>query len=161
MVDVSEIVVGASIHHFVDANWRPLAFFSKTLKPTERKYSIFNQELLTVYLTIKHFHHLLEARPFSVVTKHKPLTFTLSTYSDSPSPLTIQHLIYILQFTTNILRIKGITHLAADALSHIKVLALSSTIISAIDLMHLQQRNGRTQSSTIYSLQPVHLHFAR
>ena len=66
MVDAPVVAVGAAFHQFIDAEWRALAFFSKTLKPTEHKHSAFDRELLVVYLNINHFHHLFEARQFSV-----------------------------------------------------------------------------------------------
>ena len=58
--------MGIALHRFIDADWRPLATFSKMLKPTEHKCSTFNHELIAVYLTNKHFSHFSEARQFFV-----------------------------------------------------------------------------------------------
>jgi hypothetical protein len=49
---------------------QPLAFFSKKTNPAQQKYSAYDQELLTVYETIKHFRHMLEARHFPIFTDH-------------------------------------------------------------------------------------------
>ena len=55
MTDASSNGVGAVLQQQVNDAWRPIAFFSKTLKPRETKYSTFDRELLAVYLAIKHF----------------------------------------------------------------------------------------------------------
>ena len=94
------------------------------LKPPERKYSTFDRKLIAVFLTNKHFCHFLEARQFSVLNDHGPLTFALSTHADSPSPHTLRKFSYILQFTNDIWRIKGIVNLVADPLSHIAVIGV-------------------------------------
>ena len=60
MVYVAEVRVGVALHQFIDADWYPKSFFSKMLKPTERKCSAFDRELLALYLAIKHFRHFLE-----------------------------------------------------------------------------------------------------
>ena len=58
--DASDQVVGAILQQFVNGVWVPLAFFSKKLRPPERKYSAFDRELLALYLGIRHFRYFLE-----------------------------------------------------------------------------------------------------
>ena len=50
MVDASEQAVGAVLQQLVHGVWQPLAFFSKQLRPPERKYmySAFDRELLAL-----------------------------------------------------------------------------------------------------------------
>ena len=64
MTDASDLAVGAVLQQFHQGNWRPIAYFSKQLKPNEKKYSTFDRELLAVYLSIKHFRHFVEGRVF-------------------------------------------------------------------------------------------------
>ena len=71
-VDASDKAVGAVLQQLVHGNWRPLAFFSKQLRPPERKYSAFDRELLALYLGIRHFRYFLEGRDFVAYTDHKP-----------------------------------------------------------------------------------------
>ena len=59
MVDAPEVTVGAALLQFINADWHPLVFFSKMLKPTERKYSTFDRELRAVYL----YHQALLSLP--------------------------------------------------------------------------------------------------
>ena len=74
-VDASDSAVGGVLEQLVDGSWKPLAFFSRQLQPSQRKYSAFDRELLGLYLAVRHFRHFLEGRPFVAYTDHKPLTF--------------------------------------------------------------------------------------
>ncbi len=74
MADASDTAVGAVLQQYVGNRWQPVSFFSRKLKPAEKRYSAFDRELLAVYLAIKHFRYFLEGRTFQVATDHKPLT---------------------------------------------------------------------------------------
>ena len=100
VTDTSDIAVGAVLQQYVDGAWKPISFFSKAMKPAERRYSTFDKELLAIYLAIKHFRHFIEGRHFHVLTDHKPLTFAMNTRSDRYSPRQSRHLDYISQFTS-------------------------------------------------------------
>ncbi len=63
-VDASDSHVGAVLQQRVDEAWFPLAFFSRKLSDTEKKYSAFDRELLAAYLSIRHFRFMLEGREF-------------------------------------------------------------------------------------------------
>ena len=76
--DASDSAVGGVLQQYIDNVWRPLSFFSKKLTPAETRYSEFDQELLAVSATTRHFRHNLEGRFFFVNTDHKPLTFIMS-----------------------------------------------------------------------------------
>ena len=73
--DASGLAVGGKLEQLVKNSWRPVAFFSKKLKPAEKKYSAFDREMLAIFLAIKHWRHFLEGRPFHVLTDQRPLTF--------------------------------------------------------------------------------------
>ena len=93
--DASDRAVGSTLQQFVNGVWEPLAFFSKQLRPPERKYSAFDRELLALYLSIRHFRYFLEGRPFTVYTDHKPLTFSMSKTAEPWSNRQQRHLSYI------------------------------------------------------------------
>ena len=77
------MVVGAELSQRKPGKpWYPIAFFSKTLTASERKYSAFDRELLAMYISTKYFRHFLEGRSFIIYTDHKPLTFALASSSD-------------------------------------------------------------------------------
>ena len=116
-VDASDQAVGAVLQQLVHGSWQPLAFFSKQLRPPEKKYSAFDRELLALYLGIRHFRYFLEGREFIAYTDHKPLTFCMSKISDPWTSRQQRHLAYISEFTTDIRHVKGKDNCVADTLS--------------------------------------------
>ena len=126
MTDASNSAVGAVLQQHFKGTWHPISFFSRKMTPAETRYSTFDRELLAIYLSIKHFTHFLEGRPFQVLTDHKPLTFALNTRSDRHSPRQARQLDYISQFTSTIRHVRGPDNVVADALSRIETNALLS-----------------------------------
>ena len=116
-VDASDMAVGGVIEQKINNKWQPLAFFSKQLRKPEQRYSAFDRELLALYLAIRHFRYLLEARTFTAFTDHKPLTFAMSKRSEPWSARQQRHLSYISEFTTDIQHIAGKDNVVADTLS--------------------------------------------
>ena len=163
MTDASNNAVGAVLQQEVDNAWRPIAFFSKTLKPRETRYSTFDRELLAVYLAIKHFRYFIEGRQFHVLTDHKPLVFALQSHSDRYTPRQLRHLDFISQFTSDIRHVSGTDNCVADALSRIETNALhqSPPIIDFKAIAAAQQTDPelpQVQSSTSsIKLQPLPL----
>jgi hypothetical protein len=106
--------------------WQPLAF-SRKLSPVQLKYSAYNRELLVIYEAVRHFHHMLEARHFTILTDHKPLTFAFHQKRDKCSPCQFNHLDFISQFTTDIRHIPGQDNIVANALSRVEVITVPVT----------------------------------
>jgi cleavage and polyadenylation specificity factor subunit 1 len=125
MVDASDSAVGATLQQVYDNSVKPLSFFSKKLSATESRYSTFGRELLAIYLSIRHFRHVLEGRQFTILTDHKPLTFALKNGTDRYSPREIRQLDFISQFSTDIRHVHGKENVVADALSRLNVDAIS------------------------------------
>ena len=150
MADASDRAVGAVLQQQIGGEWHPLSYFSKKLRPAETRYSTFDRELLAVYLSIKHFRHLVEGRDFHVVTDHKPLTFALATSSDKYTPRQIRHLDYISQFTTDMRHVAGLNNPVADALSRNAVNAIHSVQATPVDLQILAQ--AQTGDSELQAL---------
>ena len=137
MVDTSNTVIGAVLQQYIRSEWCPISFFSKQFKPAETRYSTFDWELLTIYLAVKHYRHLLEGHEFCIFTDHKPLTYALLSPSDRYTPRQVRHMGFISQFTTDIRHVKGKDNLAADALSRIGVNALGDSCTPSIDFNQL------------------------
>ena len=113
MADASDITVGAVLQQYIEGEWHSIAYFSKKLRPAEVRYSAFDQELLAVYLAIKHFRHFVEGRSFHILTDHN-FTHALLSQPDKHSSRQIHHLDYISQFTSDIWHIRSEDNTAAD-----------------------------------------------
>ena len=143
--DASGQAVGAVLEQFIDHEWRPIAFFSRKLRPAETRYSVFDRELLGVYLAIRHFRWFVEGRVFHVYTDHKPLTFAISQSSTQRSPRQIRQLAFISEFTTDLRHVKGKHNAVADAFSRVQINATSYTEIDFRAMAHAQVSDLETQ----------------
>ena len=117
--DASDTAIGAAVEQLENGIWRPLAFFSRKLSPTERKRSTYDRELLAIEAAYKHFLRLIEGREFTTFTDHKPLIYAAEQRSDKASPRQARQLDFILQFNTRIVHVKGEENVVADALSRV------------------------------------------
>lgn len=123
MTDASSVAVGAVLQQYIGGDWHPLAFFSQKMKPAETRYSTFGRELLAIFLSVKHFRHILEGNTFHVLTDHKPLTFAFIGNHTNYSAREIRHLGFISEFTVDIRHVQGSDNSASDALSRVAALS--------------------------------------
>ena len=163
MTDASNTAVGAVLQQLINDTWKPISFFSKKLRPAEKRYSTYDRELLAIYLALKHFRHFLEGRQFHIFTDHKPLTYALNARSDRHSPRQARQLDYISQYTSAIRHIEGCDNPVADALSRMEVNALVSGLPPVVDIpaMALAQRADpqiralQTSPSSSLKVEPI------
>ena len=107
-VGASATHVGVVFQHFRKGSWSPLSFFSRKLLAAEVRYSAFDREVLAVYLAVRHFRFMLEARQFTIFTDHRPLTQTLHRQQ--------RHLAYISEFTSDLQYLPGAENVVANCL---------------------------------------------
>ena len=156
-VDASGTAVGAVIEQNSDgSDWKPVAFFSRKLRPAEQNYSAFDRELLAAYLAIRHFRYFLEGRSFTLFTDHKPLTFAISKIGDPLSPRQQRHLAYVSEFTTDVRHIEGKANTVADTLSRGKS-QRSAHLNLVWTIGRWQQLSVQTRVSQPSRQPPLHL----
>lgn len=129
--DASDTGIGAVLQQKKNGTWQPLAFFSRKLSPSQKKYSPYDRELLAIYESIKHFRHMVEARHFTVFTDHKPITYAFDYQRENCTPRQYRYFDYIAQFTTDLQYIPGKNNIVADSLSRV------DEIIATIDYQRL------------------------
>ena len=152
MTDASDVAVGGVLQQLTDDSWQPIAFYSHKLLPAETKYSVFGRELLAIYLTIKHFRHMLEGRQFCVFTDHKPLIHVFHAKPDRHNPREIRMLDLISQYTTDLRYIKGKDNVVADTLSRPEVDALyTDTTVDFQQLAADQKDDAKLQAELLNS----------
>jgi len=70
---------------------------------------------------------MLEARHFTILTDHKPLTFAFHQKRDKCLPCQFNHLDFVFKFTTDIRHISGQDNVVADTLSRVEVITAPVT----------------------------------
>jgi hypothetical protein len=92
----------AVLHKHANDASQPLAFFSKSINPSQLKRSAYDLKLLAVCEAEKHFRHMLEARHIILLADLKPITFAYHQKQDKCSPQMFCDVNFATQFTTGI-----------------------------------------------------------
>ena len=139
--DASGIAVGSVLEQLDDDEITPLGYFSKALNGPQKRYSTYDLELLSAYLSVKYFEHLLLDKHFILFTDHKSLVNSFYKPSENHSPRQVRYLSYLSQFDCEIKHIPGHKNVAADCLSRViiqHVLERDQLPFSASDLAKAQ-----------------------
>ena len=67
--------VSAILSQRIDGKEAVISYFSRTLSPTQQRYAILEKELLAIMEGTRAFRHYLLAKPFTIVTDSKALTY--------------------------------------------------------------------------------------
>jgi len=69
--DASNVAISGILHQC----GRPVAFFSRTLNPSERRYSAIEKEATAIVESVRNWSHLLLGRPFKLITDQNSVCF--------------------------------------------------------------------------------------
>ena len=98
---------------------KPVAFGSKTLTECQSRYSNIEREMLAVVYGIQRYHTFLYARPFTIITDHKPLV-SICTKPIHAAPPRLQNMLLLIQgYRYKIKYRPGEDMVLADTLSRI------------------------------------------
>jgi hypothetical protein len=114
--DSSKYAVGAVLYQ-VDQHGtrRVVAYLSRRMKDTERRYLVHEQELLAVVTALKEWRHYLLGKHFKLYTDNQAVSFFLS--QPSLSPRQARWLYTISEYDFDIYHQPGTRNVVADALS--------------------------------------------
>lgn len=120
--DASNVALGAVLSQGTIGSDKPIAYASRSLNETERRYSTIEKELLAIIYAVKHFRPYLYGNKFYIYTDHRPLAW-LYSLKEPNSKLTRWRL-RLQEYNFEIIYKKGKQNTNADALSRIRVNAL-------------------------------------
>jgi transposase InsO family protein len=101
---------------------QPIAFASRSLSNTEKKYSQLDKEGLAIVFGVKKYHQYLYGRHFTVLTDHKPLLGLLGENKSVPimaSPRVQRWSLLLGGYDYQLQYHAGTSHSNADALSRL------------------------------------------
>jgi len=81
-VDASGHIIREVLSQEQEGKWKPVAFLSRTMSPTEKNYKIYDKELLVIVKTLdKWRQYLLDAvKKFKVWIDHENLKYFKEPY---------------------------------------------------------------------------------
>ena len=153
--DASDYGIGAFLCQIINGKEVPIAFISKSLNKSQRKWSTPEKECFAIFYALSKLEHLLLDREFIIHTDHVNLTFLKESKNARVNrwKLALQEYKYTIEF------IKGSDNVIADSLSRLCVLhettppLTEGQILHAFDEEDIDQLNVLTSKSTFYPLE--------
>lgn len=127
--DASAHAVGAVLMQVQDGRKRPIAFYSKKLSVTQKKYSATERECLGVILAIERFRHYIEGSMFKVISDAQSLKWLNQVSVEGNSAWLVRWALKLQQYDFELEYRRGGLNMVADALSRINtvdILALDA-----------------------------------
>ena len=115
--DASGTAIGAVLSQNFDGKERPIAYASRTLIKSERKYCVTRRELLAIVYFTKYFRHYLIGKPFLVRTDHNALRWLMNF--KNPEGQIARWIETLSSFDMTIQHRPGIRHKNADSLCRV------------------------------------------
>ena len=131
--DASSYGLGAVLLQKVGSHWKPVAYASRAMTETERRYAQIEKEALATTWACDKFHNYILGRKFDIETDHKPLVPLLhSKHLDSLPPRILRFRLRLARYDYTIQHVSGKSLYTADTLSRTPALKCTK------DAQHLQ-----------------------
>lgn len=99
----------------------PIEFFSKKLSQTQSRYSTFDRELLTAFLSVLDFYHLIESRQVLLLTDHRPICDAFHSLTPVKLDRQLRQLDILTEFISDIAYAKVSQNIVDDCLSRLRL----------------------------------------
>ena len=120
--DASSFGLGAVLFQQDGDNWKPVAYASRSLSETERRYAQIEKEALAVTWACEKFTDYVLGRKFQIETDHKPLVPLLNTKQlDSMPPRILRFRLRLARYDYTVCHVPGKHLYTADTLSRAPV----------------------------------------
>ena len=112
--DASEVAIAATLSQ----NGKPVAFFSRTLSPTERRHPAIEKEACAIIEAIRKWRHYLIGNHFKLITDQRSVAFMYDQHSSKiKKDKILRWRLELSSFRYDVVYRPGALNLAADALS--------------------------------------------
>ena len=116
--DASSYGLGAVLFQNEDKEWRPIAYASRSMTPTEKRYAQIEKEALALTWSCERFQDYLIGKHFYLETDHKPLIPLLGQKDIHELPVRIQRMrMRLMRYSYSIAHVPGKLLYTADTLS--------------------------------------------
>ncbi len=116
--DASSFGLGAVLWQKIDENWKPVAYASKSLTPTQKRYAQIENEALATTWACEKFSPYILGHSFKIESDHKPLVPLLNTkHRDALRPRILRFRLRLEKYDYMAQHVPGKLLYAADALS--------------------------------------------
>lgn len=113
--DASNVAISGILSQGKLGEEHPIAYVSRTLQPTETRYSTTEKEMLAIFWSIKQYRPYLYGNEFIVISDHKPLQWIFKT-KDSTNRL-FRWRLQLAEYDFIVLHKPGRHHTNVDCLS--------------------------------------------
>jgi hypothetical protein len=100
-----------------NGNWHPTGYISETFNETERRYQIYDRELLAIIRALTAWRHLLEGAPHPVDIHTDHLNLTYFRKPQRLNPRQARWLLFLSRFNCRLIHTPGDRMAVPDALS--------------------------------------------
>ena len=120
--DASSFGLGAVLLQKVEGGWKPVAYASRSMSPTERRYAQIEKEALAITWACGKFSNYVLGKEFTIESDHKPLIPLLnSKHLDILPPRIVRFRLRLAKFSYKVYHVPGKLLYTADALSRAPV----------------------------------------
>jgi RNase H-like domain found in reverse transcriptase/Integrase zinc binding domain/Reverse transcriptase (RNA-dependent DNA polymerase) len=99
--------------------WRPVAYYSKLMNKSQRRYGVTEAEAMGMYDCIMRWAPYLQAGEFDVIVDHKALQYIYSSPKTTANRRILRYALNLQKFTFSVYYKEGAKHLNADAMSRL------------------------------------------
>ena len=139
--DASSYGLGGVLLQKWEEEWRPVAYASRSLTPTEQRYAQVEKEALGLTWACERFKDFLIGKQFCMETDHKPILSLLGAQALDLLPPRIQRFrMRLMRYSYSIVHVPGKSLWTADTLSTSPVKSRMST-----------EEQGLMESKNIYA----------
>ena len=113
--DASDFGIGGVLFQVVDTIWQPIAFISKSLTPTQIRWSTIQKEAYAIFYCCTQLDYLIRDRTFTIYTDHLNITYM----KHNPTSMVARWFIAMQELHFTVVFVPGTSNALADALSRL------------------------------------------